>query len=120
MFDVQLFTPAASLYPCVLVFLGSCLLLTSYTSSPQTYRCSPRTYKCSPPQNPIYSALPVTRVLSTSVFSVNSAAKFKNDKTNPIQNSLTYYTERTNPKIAQKKQTQTNPLTQLWITLNER
>ena len=48
-----------------------------------------------------------------SVFSEPAPAKAggknKNDKTNPIQNSLTYYTERTNPKIAQKKQTQSNP-----------
>jgi hypothetical protein len=38
--------------------------------------------------------------------------KFKNDKTNPIQKSITHYKERTNPKIAKQKRTQTNPLSQ--------
>jgi hypothetical protein len=33
-------------------------------------------------------------------------AKFKNDKTNPIEKSLTYYTERTNPK---NRKIKTNP-----------
>ena len=45
---------------------------------------------------------------------------FKFGRTNPIQKSLTYLTERTNPKIAKQKQTQTNPLTQLWITFGWR
>jgi hypothetical protein len=31
-------------------------------------------------------------------------------RTNPIQKSLTYYTERTNPKIAKSERTQTNPI----------
>jgi hypothetical protein len=38
--------------------------------------------------------------------------KFKNDKTNPISKSLTYYNERTNPKITKQKRTQTNPISQ--------
>jgi hypothetical protein len=36
-------------------------------------------------------------------------AKNKNDKTNPIQKSITHYTEMINLKIAKSKQTQTNP-----------
>jgi hypothetical protein len=43
----------------------------------------------------------------------NTAAlwqKIKNDKTNPIQKSLTHYTEMINLKIAEQKRTQTNPI----------
>jgi hypothetical protein len=52
----------------------------------------------------------VLSIFSTSVFSDFSVAKFKNDKTNPIQKLLTHYKERTNPKIEKQKRTQTNPI----------
>jgi hypothetical protein len=66
--------------------------------------------------NPIEPNRPATPVvpaqagiqflLSTLVFRLYT----KFGKTNPIQKSLTHYKERTNPKIAKQKQTQTNPI----------
>jgi len=50
------------------------------------------------------------------VFSLVSGLYTKFGKTNPILKSLTYYTERTNLKNTKSKQTQTNPLSHLWIT----
>jgi hypothetical protein len=73
-----------------LAVLGSCVLLISYTSSPQNYACSPQTYRCSPRT---YNCSPLNCSLKLNLRNLwlknlcgslcNSVAKFRNDKTNP-------------------------------------
>ena len=56
--------------------------------------------------SPAHQAVRIYRLLYYLCVLWELCGKNKNDKTKPILKSLTHYKERTNPKIAQKKQTQ--------------